>query len=259
MDMPVSTSPFMTENDETSQTGQSLIEVARHHGMRDDDPVMPLIVAWQASLEALRNQQSHLGELYIKAENEITYALHKRIEFSEKETERLNTLAATLQVKMVSDIGNIIARESESALTKRVKLIEARTICTLVATLLIGVIATYSIGHWHGYNAGAADKAHEAELILTEFRSTATDAAKLFFGRPKELELWAQIIRLNRLGDTHSLDNCYKNTFFNFGGFADQLGCWLPVRIPVPQGHPPDMTIPLLAPKGPPSSEAIWR
>lgn len=257
--MPVSTSPFMTENNETSQTGQSLIEVARHHGMRDDDPVMPLIVAWQASLEALRAQQSHLGKLYIKAENEITYALHKRIEFSEKETERLNALAATLQVKMVSDIGNTIARESEKALTKRVKLIEARTICTFAAMLLISVIATYSIGHRRGYNAGAVDKAREAELTLTEFRSTATDAAKLFFGRPKELELWGPIVRLNQLGDTHSLDNCYKNTFFNFGGFADQLGCWLPVRIPVPHDHPPDMTIPLPVPKGPPSSEDIWR
>ncbi|MCE0745435.1 hypothetical protein LWC05_16300 [Acetobacter sicerae] len=137
MDMPVSTSPFLTENDETSQTGQSLIEVARHHGMRDDDPVMPLIVAWQASLEALRAQQSHLGALYIKAEKEITYALQKRIEFSDNETERLNALAATLQVRMVSDIGNTIARESQNALTKRVKLIEARTVRALAATLLL--------------------------------------------------------------------------------------------------------------------------
>ncbi|MBS0959753.1 hypothetical protein [Acetobacter thailandicus] len=257
--MPVSTSPFMTENDETSQTGQSLIEVARHHGMRDDDPVMPLIIAWQGSLETLRAQQSHLGELYIKAEKEITYALQERIEFSDKETERLNALAATLQVRMVSDIGNTIARESQNALTKRVKLIEAQTVWALAATLLLSVIVTYSFGHWRGYNAGAADKAHEAELTLTEFRSTATDAAKLFFGRPKELELWAPIIRLNRLGDTHSLDNCYKNTFFNFGGFADQLGCWLPVRIPVRQDHPRDMPILLAAPKGPPSSEDVWR
>ncbi|GEL51730.1 hypothetical protein AD944_01815 [Acetobacter tropicalis] len=259
MDMPVSTSSLRTQNDETSLTGQSLIEVARHHGMRDDDPVMPLIVAWQASLEALRAQQSHLGKLYIKAEKEITYALQKRIEFSDKEAERLNALAATLQVRMVSDIGNTIARASEKALTKRVKLIESRTICTLAAMLLVGGIATYSIGHRRGYNAGAADKAREAELTLTEFRSTATGAGKLFFGKPKELELWAPIIRLNQLGDTHSLDNCYKNTFFNFGGFADQLGCWLPVRIPVRQDHPRDMPIPLPAPKGPPLSEDVWR
>ncbi|KXV15184.1 hypothetical protein AD933_09380 [Acetobacter malorum] len=257
--MSVSTSPFLTENDETSQTGQSLIEVARHHGMRDDDPVMPLIVAWQASLEALRAQQSHLGELYIKAENEITYALQQRIEFSDKEAKRLNALAATLQVKMVSDIGNTIARASEKALTKRVKLIESRTIYTLAAMLLVGGIAIYSIGHRRGYNAGVADKAREAEIKITELQSTATDAGKLFFGKQKELELWAPIIHLNQLGDTHSLDICYKNTFFNFGGFADQLGCWLPVRIPVPQDHPPDMTIPLPAPKEPPSSEDIWR
>lgn len=255
--MPVSTSPFMTENDETSKTGQSLIKVARHHGMRDDDPVMPLIVAWQASLEALRAQQSHLGELYIKAEKEITYALQKRIEFSDKETERLNALAATLQVQMVSDIGNTIARESQNALTKRVKLIEAQTVWALAATLLLSVIVTYSFGHWRGYNAGAADKAREAELTLTEFRSTATDAAKLFFGRPKELELWAPIIRLNQLGDTHSLQNCYQNTFFNFGGFADQMGCWLPVRVPVPQEHPPNMPIPQPAPKTAPSADGL--
>lgn len=257
--MPVSTSPFLTENDETSQTGQSLIEVARHHGMRDDDPVMPLIVAWQASLEALRAQQSHLGALYIKAEKEITYALQKRIEFSDNETERLNALAATLQVRMVSDIGNTIARESQNALTKRVKLIEARTVRALAATLLLSVIVTYLVGHRYGYNAGAADKAREAEIKITELQSTATDAEKLFSGKPKELELWGPIIRLNQLGDTHSLDNCYKNTFFNFGGFADQLGCWLPVRIPVRQDHPPDMPIPLPAPKGAPSSEEIWR
>ena len=59
--MPVSTSPFMTENDETSQTGPSLIDVARHHGMRDDDPVLPLIIAWPGSLETLRAHPSHLG------------------------------------------------------------------------------------------------------------------------------------------------------------------------------------------------------
>ncbi|MPQ72839.1 hypothetical protein [Acetobacter senegalensis] len=211
--MPVSTSSLRTQNDETSQTGQSLIEVARHHGMRDDDPVMPLIVAWQASLEALHAQQNHLGELYIKAENEITYALQKRIEFSEKEAEQLNALAATIQVKMVSDIGNIIARESEKALTKRVKLIEARTICTFAAMLLISVIVTYSCGHWRGYNGGAFDKQREADVALAELRLTETESEKLFSGKRKELELWGPIVRLNRLGDTHSLDNCYKNTF----------------------------------------------
>lgn len=258
-DMPVSASYYSTQYDETAQKDHSLMEAARRQRIQNDDPIMPLIVAWESSLETLRAQQEQLDRLYTKTQKEVTHALNQRIAFSEKEAKRLNALAATLQVRMVSDIGNTIARASEKALTKRVKLIESRTICTLAAMLLVGGIATYSIGHRRGYNAGAADKAREAELTLTEFRSTATGAGKLFFGKPKELELWAPIIRLNQLGDTHSLDNCYKNTFFNFGGFADQLGCWLPVRIPVRQDHPRDMPIPLPAPKGPPLSEDVWR
>lgn len=257
--MPVSTSPFMTENDETSQTGQSLIEVARRQRIQDDDPIMPLIVAWESSLEILRAQQKQLDGLYTKTQKEVTHALNQRIAFSEKEAERLKALAASLQVQMVSDIGNTIARESEKALTKRVKLIESRTICTFAAMLLVGVIATYSIGHRRGYNAGAFDKQREADVALAELRSTETESEKLFSGKPKELELWGPIVRLNQLGDTHSLDNCYKKTFFNFSGFGDQPGCWLPVRIPVLQRHPTDMTIPLPAPTGPPSSEEIWR
>jgi len=257
-DMPVSASFCPTHYDETARQDQSLIEVARRQRIQDDDPIMPLIVAWESSLETLRAQQQQLDGLYTKTQKEVTQALNQRIAFSEKEAERLKALAASLQVQMVSEIGEKIARESEKALTKRVKIIETGSIRAFAMTLLIGVIVTYSIGHWRGYYAGAADKTREAELRLTEFRSTATDATKLFLERPKELELWAPIIRLNRLGDTHSLENCYKNTLFHFDGFPDQMGCWLPVRISVPQEHPPNMPILRPAPKGPPSADDLW-
>ncbi|MEW9298633.1 hypothetical protein AB2M16_09620 [Acetobacter oryzifermentans] len=258
-DMPTSTTSFHGKDDQTTYVFPSLLEAARRHGVQDDDPIMPLIITWQGSMETLRTQLKHLDELYTKTQKEITQALNQRTAFSEKEADRLKALAATLQVQMVCDIGTTIARESEKALTKRVKILETTTVRSLAVTLLLSVIVTYSFGHWRGYNAGTLDKQREADVALAELRLTETESEKLFSGKPKELELWAPIIRLNRLGDTHSLDNCYKNTFFNFGGFADQLGCWLPVRIPVRHDHPRDMPIPLPAPKGPPLSEDVWR
>lgn len=256
--MPISASYYSTQNDETAQKDQSLIEVARRQRIQDDDPIMPLIVAWESSLEILRAQQKQLDGLYTKTQKEVTHALNQRIAFSEKEADRLKALAATLQVQMVCDIGTTIARESEKALTKRVKFIEARTVRALAATLLLSVIVTYSFGHWRGYNTGFAEKSRESEITLAKIRSTAAEAEKLFIDKPEELELWAPIIRLNPLFGTSILRTCYKKTLSSFGGFADQPGCWLPVRIPVPKDHPTDMTIPLPAPTGPPSSEEIW-
>lgn len=258
-DMPTSTTSFPGKDDQTTCVFPSLLEAARRHGVQDDDPIMPLIITWQESMETLRTQLKHLDELYTKTQKEITQALNQRTAFSEKEADRLKALAATLQVQMVCDIGTTIARESEKALTKRVKILETTTVRSLAVTLLLAGVITYVVGHWRGYNTGFAEKSRESEVMLAKIRATATEAEKLFIDKPEELELWAPIIRLNPLFGTSILRTCYKKTLSSFGGFADQPGCWLPVRIPVPQDHPPDMMIPLPAPKEPPSSEDIWR
>mgnify|MGYP003365866741 CR=1 FL=1 len=239
-------------SDHDNRQDEDIVALMRRQGVQDDDPLMPIITAMDASIKTIRHQTTMLTHLYERTKAEITRALQARVDYARDEAEQIKKKAEFLQVKMVHDIGKTIADSAREALATHVKVIETRTIASIVAATLLSIIVAYGVAHAYGYHAGETETQQKADTQMAIFKTTASEADKLFLGRPEELALWAPIIRLNALKDSSKIHDCYSRYLFSFDMSPDQPGCWLPVRVPVPIKRPRTMSIPFAPPSGPP-------
>ncbi|MFT8347146.1 hypothetical protein [Gluconobacter oxydans] len=239
-----------------------MVDVAKKYGIREEDPLWPLMVAWDAACQALDEQKCELRKFTQVIDTEITGALRARTETLTAETRKLDaeaeryaTLARQIHAKTIHETGEHVAKIAEKAFTQRVRSINRNTLVASALAAVVLATCLYGVGHLRGYDDGFAIakaegdafyKVNDAARIaeITTINSNNSEAAKLFQEHPEELKAWAPLIKLNRLAVTSIWDICRHKTSFVFDNDRNQLGCWLPLKIPTDPTRPKTMVMP---------------
>ncbi|WP_418609494.1 hypothetical protein [Gluconobacter cerinus] len=239
-----------------------MVDVAKKYGILEEDPLWPLMVAWDASCQALDEQKCELRKFTQVIDTEITGALRARTDTLAAETRKLDaeaeryaTLARQIHAKTIHETGEHVAKIAEKAFTQRARSINRNTLLASALAAVVLAAGLYGTGHLRGYNDGFAiataegdarykinDAARSAEI--TTINNNANEAARLFQEHPEELKAWAPLIKLNRLAVTSIWDICRHKTSFVFDRDSNQLACWLPLKIPTDPNRPHTMLIP---------------
>ncbi|MBB2161216.1 hypothetical protein HLH48_13715 [Gluconacetobacter sacchari] len=245
-----------------------MLDAAKAYGIAPEDPLWPIMAQWDSAVMTLAAQRDALEELGRRVGSEIKTSLDARTQYHKAEAAGLAAMAQQVQAETIRQIGEHVARAADEALTRRVRSFDRNTLAGSALAAVIIAASLFGIGHWRGYSSGFAiattqgdarfddsKRAHDAEIAALE--RNATDAARLFHDHPEEIAAWAPLIQLNRLAATslpsNPLNICRYRTVFAFDQNPNQIGCWLPLRIPTQPDRPATMGIPGPVPSGAPS------
>ncbi len=151
-------------------------EAARAAGLEPNDPMMPIIVAFERQIRFMAERTRRSDRLIVAASASINAALLEARRTADAEVRRFSASVLETEAKIIPRIAASIATSADNALTRRVKVFDRNTAMWAAAALFATSISCGIGGYVWGENSARAN-IHETEVALRAAFSNSPDDA----------------------------------------------------------------------------------
>jgi hypothetical protein len=175
-------------DDDTSRLIATLREAASQAGLRRDDPIAPLVLAFIHTIKYLGEHTARSERLTTHVSRGFANAVRQSREVGEAEAKRFQAAFAKTEAEIIRRVATGIVDGAELAWARRLRSFNQTTVL-LASFLLIAVAAGCLI--W-GTLWGK-------RLAYNTFRETEVDLAQAFIDGPETARSWRELMEWNDL------------------------------------------------------------
>ena len=173
-------------NNETERLVAALREAARQAGLRRDDPMAPLVLAFMQTIKFLGERSARSDHIAIDASRRIAKTVGQSRQAADAETKRFRAALAETEADTVQRIATAIVETADVAWTRRVRVFDRNTAALAGLVLFAVAAACLAGGAWWGRSSAYAD-----------FRETEAGLHDAFIDGPDRAYAWLQLMELN--------------------------------------------------------------
>jgi hypothetical protein len=212
-------------NNESERLVAALREAAHQAGLRRDDPMAPLVLAFIHTIKFLGERCARSDRIAADASRRIAKTVGQSRQAAEAETARFRAALAKTEADTVGRIATAIVETADAAWTRRVRIFDRNTAALAGLVLFAVAAACLAGGTWWGRSR--ADAA---------FRETEADLHEAFIDGPDSAHAWRELMKWNDLrGSLLTCDAAFGRIHVQDG----RKWCALPLWIEKPANSQP--------------------
>jgi hypothetical protein len=175
-------------NNEAERLVAALREAARQAGLRRDDPMAPLVLAFIQTIKFLSERTAQSDRLTTDASRRIAQSVRQSRQVTEAETKRFRASLAKTEADMIRRIATGIVETADAAWTRRVRVFDRNT--ALLAGVFLFAVASASLAGGILWGRG---------LAYAAFRETEVGLHEAFIDGPDTARSWRELMEWNDL------------------------------------------------------------